>query len=522
MQQQAEKPQSGIHHVTLLTRNVQANVDFYVGFLGLRLVKRTGGYEDAEQLHLFYGDAVGSPGTLITFLVWEDGATGRVGHGQVFEIALAVPPLSLGEWMTRCLRHGIAIQGPSREFGETVLRLRDPDGFIVKLVAVDTLAVHPWGDVLRGPTRLRAVTILSEAPEETAAFMTRFGYRPGPVEGSTIRMVSDTDVIDIRDGSGFVEGVAGTGTADHVALRAPDVPAIEALEKQLSTLNSSPTNVHDRKYFTSLYVREPAGTLLEVATDGPGFTLDEMPDRLGTTLMVPPGDRDRAADIMVMLPQFAMPGEPRMPRRELPFVHRFFTPDDPDGSTIVLLHGSGGTEADLMPLAHRIAPRATLLGVRGRAHEEGNARWFRRLGPLSFDQADIRSEAEAFAAFVEGAITAYGLDPARMLFMGLSNGANFAASVMGLQPGHIRKAILLRPMMVLEEPPEADLRETEVLMIAGARDPFAGFGAPLAQWLERSGAVFDLRTISAGHELSGEDEAIAREWLHMRTDNRID
>jgi phospholipase/carboxylesterase len=106
--------------------------------------------------------------------------------------------------------------------------------------------------------------------------------------------------------------------------------------------------------------------------------------------------------------------------------------------------------------------------------------------------------------------------------MGLSNGANFAASVMGLQPGHIRKAILLRPMMVLEEPPEADLRETEVLMIAGARDPFAGFGAPLAQWLERSGAVFDLRTISAGHELSGEDEAIAREWLHMRTDNRID
>lgn len=513
MQQQAGKPQSGIHHVTLLTRNVQANVDFYAGFLGLRLVKRTGGYEDAEQLHLFYGDAAGSPGTLITFLVWEDGATGRVGHGQVFEIALAVPVSGLGEWMTRCLRHGVAIQGPSREFGETVLRLKDPDGFIVKLVAADMEAAHPWGDAARGPARLRAVTILSEAPEETAAFMTRFGYRPGPVEGSTMRMVSDTDVIDIRDGSGFVEGVAGTGTADHVALRAPDVAAIEALEKQLSTLNSSPTNVHDRKYFTSLYVREPAGTLLEVATDGPGFTVDEPLDRLGTALMVPPGDQNRAADLRVMLPQFAMQDEPRMPRRELPFIHRFFTPEDPDGSIVVLLHGSGGTEADLMPLAHRIAPKATLLGVRGRAYEEGSARWFRRLGPISFDQADIRSEAEAFAAFVEGAIAAYGLDPARMIFMGLSNGANFAASVMGLQPGHISKAILLRPMMVLDEPPEADLAGAEALVIAGARDPFSGFGKPLAQWLEGSGAILDRHTIGAGHELSGEDETIARNWL---------
>ncbi|MFC5385302.1 VOC family protein [Aquamicrobium segne] len=513
MSQHATTSPSGIHHVTLITRNVQKNVDFYAGFLGLRLVKRTGGYEDAEQLHLFYGDALGSPGTLVTFLVWEEGASGRVGHGQVFEFALAVPRQSLGEWMTRCLQHGIAMQGPSHEFGETVLRLKDPDGFIVKLVGVDMPSAHPWGDASRGPTRLRAVTILSEAPEETAAFITRFGYRIGPVESNTTRMISDTDVIDIRDGTGFVEGIPGTGTADHVAFRAADITAIKALEAQLATLNSSPTNSHDRHYFTSLYVREPAGTLLEVATDGPGFTIDETADLLGTELMVPPEAATRAEDIKLMLPQFSMPGEPRLPHRDLPFVHRFYTPKDPDETVIVLLHGSGGTEADLMPLAHRIAPRATLLGVRGRAHEEGSARWFRRLGPTVFDQADIHSEAEAFAAFIEGAVAAYRLDPARMIFLGNSNGANFLASIMALQPGHITKAILLRPIMVLDHAPETRLDNSRVLMITGKRDPFANFGQKLVQWLDTSGALFEQRCIDASHELSSQDEIIAQEWL---------
>lgn len=514
MQEQARKTQSGIHHVTLLTRGVQANVDFYAGFLGLRLVKRTGGYEDAEQLHLFYGDALGAPGTLVTFLVWEDGATGRVGHGQVFEIALAVPKSSLGDWMTRALQYGIALQGPSREFGETVLRLKDPDGFIVKLVAADLPADHPWGETARrGPSRLRAVTILSEAPEETAAFLTRFGYRAGPVEGNIRRMLSDTDAIDVRDGSGYVEGVAGAGTADHVALRAADVAQVEALQAELATLNSSPTTMHDRRYFTSLYVREPAGTLLEVASDGPGFAVDEAPDRLGATLMMPPGDEARAQNLKVMLPQFSMPGEPRPPRRDLPFVHRFFTPDKPDGSTIVLLHGSGGSEADLMPLAHRIAPRATLLGVRGRAHEEGSPRWFRRLTAMSFDQADIRSEAEAFAAFVQDAVAAYGLDAPRMTFLGYSNGANFAAAVMALHPEAFRRAVLLRAIPVLEELPAVDLAGAGVLLLNGSRDPFGKNSPALADWFRRNGAGLDSRTVDAGHDLVAADEAMVREWF---------
>jgi|SRR5690625_4765610 len=127
----------GIHHVTAITGNVQLNVDFYVGFLGLRLVKRTGGFEDAEQLHLFYGDRLGSPGSVVTFLVWPDGARGRVGLGQVSEIAFAVPPASIGTWLQRAIEGRVPATGPATELGQTVLRLRDPDGIIIKLVGAD-------------------------------------------------------------------------------------------------------------------------------------------------------------------------------------------------------------------------------------------------------------------------------------------------------------------------------------------------------------------------------------------------
>lgn len=155
------------------------------------------------------------------------------------------------------------------------------------------------------------------------------------------------------------------------------------------------------------------------------MTVDEELDALGTTLFVPPDQEGHRQDIEVMLPQFARSGQERIVYRDLPFVHRFHVPENPDGTTLVLLHGTGGTEASLMPLAARIAPAATLLGVRGRSTEEGIQRWFRRVTDLTFDQADIRSEAEAFAAFLDGVRSAYGLDPARTVFLGYSNGADF-------------------------------------------------------------------------------------------------
>lgn len=511
---------AGIHHITLITRKVQANADFYVGFLGLRLVKRTGGFEDATQLHLLYGDAIGSPGSLVTFLVWEDGSPGRAGYGQVGEISLAIDPMSIGFWLTHALTFGLRPEGPSDEFGEPVLRLKDPDGVIVKLVGTpDLSSAAPWAaekiPMEHAIRRIRGATLFAETPDVTQSFLAElFGYRYQATRGSIRRMISEVgDIIDVRDAAGFWSSAPGTGTVDHVAFRASDDAELQAVRSALQAKALWPTTTHDRKYFRSLYVREPGQILFELATDAPGMLVDEDEATLGTRLFVPDRDLPRIDELTVLLPQFSMPGEPRVIYRDLPFVHRFHTPDDADGSVFVLLHGSGANETSLMPLAHKIDPRATLLGVRGRAVEEGMPRWFRRITPFSFDQADIIAEAEAFAAFIEGAASAYDLDPARIVYIGYSNGANLINAMLSLHPHLMRRAVLLRSMPVLTDRPVADMSDVEVLIISGETDDYGRYAEELRHQLVEAGADVEARVVPHGHELTDDDVPIIRDWI---------
>ncbi|MGO7276457.1 VOC family protein [Rhizobium ruizarguesonis] len=511
---------SGIHHVTAVTRKVQANVDFYAGFLGMRLVKQTAGYEDATQLHLFYGDAAGTPGSLLTFLAWEDGAPGRAGYGQISEISLSIDPASIGYWLTRAMSFGLRSEGPADEFGEPVLRLKDPDNIILKLAGAKNLVSPAAWDGASIPVehpiqRVRGATMLTEKPAASRSFLeSHFGYRFQASRGTIDRLVSQSgDIIDVRDARGFWSGAPGTGTVDHVAFRAADEETLLSVRKALEATDASPTKMHDRKYFRSLYAREPGGTLVELATDKPGMTVDEEHAALGGKLFAPPEAITNLHDLKVMLPQFSMPGQPRINYRELPFVHRFYTPPDPDGSVFVLLHGSGGNETTLMPLLNKVAPRATLLGVRGRATEEGFPRWYKRITPFSFDQNDIKTEAEAFAAFIEGAVKSYGLDPQKVVYVGYSNGANLLNSLLYLHPNLVHKAVLLRSMPVLSDFPHADLKGTDLLVISGKTDAYGKYASELEERLKSSGATVDSDVIAGGHDLGDADVPIIQKWL---------
>lgn len=511
---------SGLHHITAITWKIQANVDFYVGFLGLRLVKRTAGFEDAAQLHLIYGDAVASPGSLMTFLAWEDGSPGRVGHSAPGEISFAIRHSAIGFWLTRALQFGFKATGPALEFGEPVLRLTDPDGIIVKLVGIDDDATgHVW------PTRgiaeadgvltLRGATVFSEKPETTVEFLTAHaGFVRGETEGSLTRLTSEAGgIIDVRDAGGFWTAAPGTGVIDHIAVRMPNRPAVEAAATRLGEGQYGATAVHDRKYFYSLYVREPSGTLIEFASDDPGFTVDEPLEALGETLFIPAHFRLSREDAVPMLPQFGLPDEPRIVYRELPFVHRINEAEAPDGSTLMLLHGSAGNETSLMPFGRRLALGATLVGLRGRSTEEGIARFFRRFADGTFDQQDIRSEVEVLSAFVDGAVTSYGLDPAAMTFVGYSNGANLLAASMLTQPDVVRSAVLLRPMLVLEELSDVSLEGVRVLVVTGSTDPFAPRAGDLIEALQARGATVTHVTVDGGHDLVDEDVTVSRTWL---------
>jgi glyoxalase family protein len=311
-----------IHHVTAIAGDPQRNLDFYAGVLGLRLVKLTVNFDDPGTYHFYFGDELGRPGSILTFFPWPDGEPGRAGTGQVNEIAFAVPQTSLGAWIERLLSHGIKFEGPISRFDERVLAFRDPDGLLLEIVASRRVnAIEPWRDgpvpsphAIRG---LHGITIWEDGERGTAALLTdTLAFRPVAEEGHRFRFeaadVGVGTVVDLRRTTGFWSGVMGVGTIHHVAFRAASDEAQVLKRAEVERLGLEVTPVIDRQYFRSVYFREPGGVLFEIATDGPGFAVDESPAELGTSLKLPPmyePARDQLARSLppVRLPQVTTP-----------------------------------------------------------------------------------------------------------------------------------------------------------------------------------------------------------------------
>jgi glyoxalase family protein len=288
---------SGIHHVTAIAGNPLRNFDFYTRTLGLRFVKKTVNFDDPGTYHFYYGDETGAPGTILTFFPWEHAAAGRGGVGQTQQTAFRVPASSLGYWTHRFAEKGVAHQPIEHRFGESVLSFTDPDGMSLSLVGIagaESEAAWSNGDIprehaIRG---FHGVTLLLEDAGRTGAILTDvLGFEKVSREGSVIRFrASDTPggLVDIYEAKGFLHGHLGRGSVHHIAFRAADDAAqTEMARRLIANHGMHPTEQKDRNYFRSIYFREPGGVLFEIATDIPGFAVDEPVASLGQALKLP-------------------------------------------------------------------------------------------------------------------------------------------------------------------------------------------------------------------------------------------
>ncbi|HXD79366.1 MAG TPA: ring-cleaving dioxygenase [Puia sp.] len=302
----------GLHHITAIAGNARRNVEFYTKSLGLRMVKRTVNFDDPGTYHFYYGDETGAPGTILTFFPWEGITAGRNGTGMATEIGYSVDPDSFGFWAERFRSLSVS-QGPlAGRMGETYLPFRDPDGLAISLIASAARDDRkPWNTpevpaavALKG---FHSVTLTLDRVAATAELLTDvFGYRQAGQEGNRYRFVADAapaaSIVDLVEATGQGEGLNGGGTNHHVAFRVADQDAQMALREKLLGKGLHATPVINRDYFFSVYFREPGGVLFELATENPGFGVDEAPDKLGTALKLPARYEPMRAAIEKSLP----------------------------------------------------------------------------------------------------------------------------------------------------------------------------------------------------------------------------
>ncbi len=313
---------SGIHHVTAIASDPQRNLDFYAGVLGMKLVKRTVNFDDPTTYHFYFGDELGHPGTLLTFFPWPSARRGRQGAGQAAVTSFAIVPASLGFWLERLLKRRVEFEQPVTRFDdERVITFKDPDGLLLELVAhprvdvadgVRAHALHhgvPPEHSIRG---IYSITLWQDGHQRTAELLTEsLGFQLAREQGSIFRYTSGDGrpgtILDLRIVPGLWRGVMGAGIVHHIAFRAETEEVQRAARAELASAGYNVTPQLDREYFRSVYFREPGGVLFEIATDPPGFTVDEPPSTLGHALKLPEWLEPRRFEIEALLPNVHLP-----------------------------------------------------------------------------------------------------------------------------------------------------------------------------------------------------------------------
>lgn len=301
----------GIHHITALSGDAQRNAEFYVRSLGMRLVKKSVNQDDPGTYHLFYGNANGSPGSGLTFFPWPMAIQGKPGLGEAVKVALAVPSGSMNYWVEQFGKEGIDFDGPYDRFGQQAIGFKDPDLMQLELVfdeQVDSIPGWDKGSVPEehGIRGFRGTTLLLKEHESTAEVLESvFEFKESNRQDNRWHYTTDAPIggsVIIEEGKSK-PSANGRGIIHHVAFRAVDDDELNVLRNKVIEMGLSPSPVIDRHWFHSVYFQSPGGVLFEIATDGPGYEVDEDPDKLGQKLILPPWLESKREVIEKRLPE---------------------------------------------------------------------------------------------------------------------------------------------------------------------------------------------------------------------------
>lgn len=302
----------GLHHITAIAGDAKRNFNFYSNILGLRFIKKTVNFDDPGTYHFYFGDEIGSAGTILTFFPWGSGIPqGRRGSGMATEIGYSVPKGSLEFWIERFEKYNVIYNKPAEKFGERYLTFLDPDGLKLELIESATPDTRkPWEtDEIKANVATRGfhnITITLNSIEGTANVLTNiFGYKLVSQESNRYRYATDSvenaaivDLVELKDEK---HGHVANGTVHHVAFRVKNDEILMHFREKVVAAGLSITPQIDRNYFHSLYFREPGGVLFEIATDNPGFLIDEPLETLGTELKLPAQYESRREEIAAHL-----------------------------------------------------------------------------------------------------------------------------------------------------------------------------------------------------------------------------
>ncbi|MXV51282.1 ring-cleaving dioxygenase [Pedobacter sp. HMF7647] len=302
----------GLHHITAIADNAQRNHDFYTNILGLRMVKKTVNFDDPGTYHFYYGNEEGTPGTILTFFPWEGIGKGRTGVGMATEIGYSVPKNSFDFWLDRFKRYNVVVTQQAERFGENFITFSDPDGLNFSLIApqnADDRKAWTTNEINESAATkgFHSVTLTLKKIDETAKVLTDiFGYRLLSQQNNRYRFICDAvssaSIVDLLEEPDGKTGLNTAGTNHHVAFRVANEDVQMAFHEKIMSKGLQITPKINRDYFYSLYFREPGGVLFEIATDNPGFTVDEPLAELGSNLKLPKQYEPAREEIEKVLP----------------------------------------------------------------------------------------------------------------------------------------------------------------------------------------------------------------------------